>query len=136
MNVFTSAASLIAGAVVAIGVLEVGDAVFPAPIIGSGVATEPVRAGSVTLVSWTLDKKTECPGQNSRVWDGVNDFHLTEPAQISSLPEGKISPMIETRIPELAPPGVLELRIKGFYQCDTGGKMRFELGPVLFEVIE
>lgn len=111
---------------------------FPPPIEGAGQVEGPVVAGDVAMVSWTITKRTECPGENWRVWSGEAGFSMSEPAGPTTLPTS-IEPRtyrIPTQIPDQAPPGDLQLRIVGHYQCIGSPRVNWELGPVEFTVIE
>lgn len=125
----------VAGALAVVGVVEVGEVVLPPPIEGVGRYDAPVKPGELVLVDWQIVKRTECPGETSRAWSGERRFRLTEPQQETALPAGNLNPMIQTRIPELAPPGRLELRIVGYFRCEGYSRQDFDLGPVVFEVI-
>lgn len=134
MQIGSSLAAVSVGALVAAGLYEAGDHFLPDPITGFASYSEPVRAGEIVLVDWEIEKRTDCPGETSRIWQGQQNFHLTEPQQITSLPKGKISPSIQTKIPELAPSGELLLFIGGYYQCTGSARVSFRLGPVEFKV--
>lgn len=113
------------------------DAVRGPTITGSAVYADTVTAGEVVQIPWTFHKRSECDGENSRVWSGAGGFHLTEAAKRNSLPtsDEPIRPVIPTRIPEWAPAGRLELHIVG--ECIRGqSRERFSLGPVVFNVTE
>ena len=105
---------------------------------GAGAVEGPVGAGDSVLVTWTISKRTSCPGENWRVWSGEHGFAMSEPAGPTTLPTS-IEPRtyrIPTQIPDQAPPGDLRLRIVGFYQCIGSPRVNWELGPVEFIVIE
>jgi hypothetical protein len=123
-----------AGFLAAAGALEVADIALPPPISGGASYSEPVVPGEIVLVPWAITKRTECPGETSRVWDGQGNFHLTEPKQATALPAGTITPNIQTKVPEMAPAGGLQLRIVGFFQCEGERRQDFALGPVTFTV--
>lgn len=113
-------------------------AATPPPIEAVGTAPEMVVAGSDVLIEWVIQKRTECPGQNSRHWVGANGFFLAEPLGETTLP-ATLTPqtyMIQTHIPNLAPPGNLLLSINGWYQCPGNARQEFALGPVAMEVVE
>lgn len=115
--------------------IDATKAIFtPPPITGTASYDAPVDAGETVLVPWVIEKTTDCPGSSSRTWRGEAEFSLSEPMQANSLPKGTIRPRIQTKIPELAPPGFLHLFIKGYYQCEGQEKMHFTLGPVEFSV--
>jgi len=136
MSIFTHTAAIAAGAITFVAAYTASDALLPPPIEGVGRYESPVRAGEAVLVEWDLVKRTDCPGFTSRVWDGERNYHLTEPAQRTTLPAHSIERRIETKIPELVPVGELRLTIVGVYQCAGGRKQAFTLGPVSFEVVE
>lgn len=110
----------------------------PPPIEGRGYVTGTVSAGEVVPVNWTITKRTNCDGTNSRVWSGQNGFHLTEEARPTQLPQTETAQhyTIETKVPEQAPPGSLTLTIQGEYTCPTAPSQAFVLGPVNMEVTE
>lgn len=110
---------------------------IPAPIEGGGIAPESVKPGHAVIVDWKIIKRTDCKGQNSRVWNGMNGFHMTEGFQPTTLPtSGNWREYhVETLIPQLAPSGNLSLSIVGFYQCPGSAKQEFELGPVVMKVV-
>lgn len=119
------------------GVSVVSDYILPDPIAGQGVYVGgPVSPDTNVIVNWTIDKRTTCPGQTARVWEGVDGFHISEALKPTGLPltDGPKEFHIPTSIPELAPDGDLSLTIKGYYQCDNSQKEWFELGPVVFTV--
>lgn len=101
-------------------------------ITGTGVYSgDPLRPGEYGIVDWALVKRTDCPGWNTRIWRGENGFYVVEPKMPTTLPKSEEpkSYAIETKIPELAPPGVLKLSIVGQYECETSVH-NFTLGPV------
>jgi len=110
----------------------------PPQIEGKGRVAGPVSPGSIVAVDWTIIKRTNCPGVNARVWQGQNGFHLTEEFRPAALPQttNPTSYRIETRVPDLAPPGDLSMTIEGVYQCPGGAKFSFSLGPVNMVVTE
>lgn len=118
------------------GVKFISNAV-PAPIEGSAVGPDNVRAGSVAMVTWQIVKRIDCAGFNSRVWDGEDGFHITEALTPTGLPtsDSVRTYVIPTDIPQLAPNGDLSLTIKGFYDCPNARKEHFTLGPVKMNVI-
>ena len=109
----------------------------PPMIEGVGIVDGPVRAGEKHLVTWSIIKRTDCPGLTSRVWRGEGGFQLTEQAQVTALDvsEQPREYRIETYIPELAPPGELRLDIEGYFDCGEG-KRGFSIGPVVMQVVE
>jgi len=110
----------------------------PAPIEGSATIVGNVEAGGTYLVNWSIVKRTDCSGMNSRVWEGADGFYLVEPVGETTLPI-TMEPRtynIPTRIPELAPPGPLQLSIVGSYTCSGHNPVPFRLGPVITEVVE
>ena len=116
----------------------VGERMFPPPIEGHAYVIEAAPAGETALIAWTITKRTDCPGQNTRVWNGAGGFHLTEPLRPTSLPTS-LTPAtytIPTPVPDYAPPGTLHLTIEGFYQCVGGPRTNFTLGPVTLTVPE
>ena len=116
----------------------IAERAFPPLIEGAGVVHHAVQTGETVLVDWTITKRTSCPGENARMWQGEDGFRATEPRQATNLPpfDGPRRYLIETEIPAIAPPGDLELRIVGHFQCVGGPRVNFELGPVHMEVVE
>lgn len=112
------------------------DSLIPPHIEGSGVYSAPVRPGEVAGVEWTLTKRTDCGGENWRVWDGAGGFHITEAARPTGLDktDGPRRVVVPTQIPRGAPDGTLRLRVVGYYQCPGAARVPFELGPVIFTV--
>lgn len=106
-------------------------------VTGAGVLSEPVRAGDEALVEWVIHKQTDCPGWNSRVWNGQNGFHLTEEKMPTTLPRTSSAReyIIPTKVPGYAPPGELSLTIVGEYICPGHDPYPFNLGPVSIEVL-
>lgn len=104
-------------------------------IEGSGYVDEMAIPGETLIVHWSLAKRTDCPGWNSRIWHGSNGFYMTEPIQPTSIPmSGEFVPYnIPTVVPEMAPPGELILTVTGAYKCN-GVEHPFELGPVVMTV--
>lgn len=111
---------------------------IPPVIEGAAEAQRDVRAGEVVPVKWTILKREDCPGENGRVWTGVNGLHISEPMRASSLPasDAPKTYMIPTGIPEMVEPGRLELKIEGYFDCRGRDRMWFDLGPVVFEVVK
>jgi hypothetical protein len=109
----------------------------PAPIEGRAIAPQTVIAGALTIIDWRIVKRTDCKGQNARVWVGESGFHLAEAYRPTGLPTSNDwkTYHIETEIPDLAPPGKLTLSIEGFYQCPGSQRQDFTLGPVHMEVV-
>ena len=108
-------------------------------ISGMGVVGDPVTAGTVTTVEWTLVKEVDCPGTSSRIWRGQDGFYVVESKTITALPLNPepVVYSIETRIPFMAPAGDLTLEILGSYDCGgILGAREFTLGPVHINVIE
>ena len=132
---------MVAAFAVASTVLTVGTGITekfaPKVIEGSGSVSGPVTAGSINIVTWEIIKRTDCPGEASRTWSGEHNFYLVEPITPAALPKSDTAKTynIQTRTPELAPVGTLELKLVGFYQCPGAVREAFTLGPVLFEVI-
>lgn len=114
------------------GVQAVQHTLTGAAITGHGSVSGEASPGERVVVRWVIHKRVDCPGWNSRVWDGPDGFKLTEERMATTLPISEKPKVydIETKIPELAPPGDLELRIVGEYQCKVGGTHEFALGPV------
>lgn len=116
------------------GVSLVAGGVLPAAIEGKGEVRggHEVVAGEVAIVDWTIIKRTDCAGQNSRNWFGAAGFELREPIGATKLPQSDDyrTYEIETKIPEYAPVGPLTLVISGHYECVPGQKIPFELDPV------
>lgn len=110
----------------------------PPPIEGTAIAPEFVQAGETVLIDWEIIKRTDCPGVNTRVWQGSNGFYLSEPRGATTLPVTSAPKLysIQTAIPVLAPPGPLSLSIEGTYRCRHDGEHTFTLGPVVMEVTE
>jgi hypothetical protein len=110
----------------------------PPPIEGVGFGPDTVTAGEVVLVRWQITKRTDCPGENARVWAGAHDFSLHEPLGPTTLPAtGKLEVYpVQTKIPQSAPAGTLRLSVRGFYQCPGTERIEFSLGPVTMEVVE
>lgn len=110
----------------------------PPPIEGSAVAPEHVRAGETVPVVWSILKRTECPGENGRIWRGENGFFVSEMMRVSGLPvtDEFVQYTIPTTIPDFAPVGPLELEISGFNQCSGQERETFTLGPVFMTVVE
>ena len=110
----------------------------PPPIEGIGTGPELVAAGDTVLIDWRVIKRTDCPGENSRVWTGAKGFSLHEPLGVTSLPATNKPEFykVQTKIPEAAPPGVLRLSVQGFYKCPGSEAVDFYLGPVTMEVVE
>jgi len=131
----------VAAASVAIaGMTGVGTVVKVArkPMIeGVGNYDQPVKAGDVVPIEWTIIKRTDCGGELGRVWVGQDGFYLVEAMRQSALPASDAAReySIQTQVPILAPPGGLLLSIKGVYNCPRGDA-KFELGPVSLEVVE
>lgn len=118
------------------GYSTVSELTTPAIVEGAGVVDGPVYAGENTLVTWLITKRVDCPGLTSRVWHGENGFQLTEQAQVTTLDVSEAKEYrIQTRVPDLAPPGDLRLDVEGFLDCGDG-KMGFSIGPVFMEVVE
>ena len=106
------------------------------PLIeGVGYVDESVLPGANILVHWTITKRTECPGETSRVWSGESGFQLTEPIQVTALPKGDAMQFdIQTKVPDLAPAGKLDLRVVGSFECPGMAVETFSLGPIAMEV--
>lgn len=113
------------------------DKVTPPPIEGQAVMPDSAVAGQDVLVKWVITKRTACPGENSRVWDGEDGFHLTERVRATGLPATGVPKEynIQTRIPEYAPIGLLSLRIHGWYQCPGAERVPFDLGPAYTTIV-
>lgn len=132
---------MVAAFAVASTVLTVGsgltDKYAPQVIEGTGTASGPVSPGSVSIVTWEIVKRTDCPGEVARTWSGESGFYLVEPRTVAALPHSDTPQTykIQTHTPDLAPVGSLELSIVGFYQCPGAPRENFTLGPVLFEVV-
>lgn len=110
---------------------------MPPPIEGSAEVAEPVRAGQIITVPWTITKRIKCQGATGRVWTGADGFSMTEPLRPASLPalNHPANYSIETQIPFLAPVGPLELRVSGYFECPRQDRIWWEIGPVAMEVI-
>lgn len=126
-----------------IGVLVTGGSVVKTTVQGplyeaSAVYEREVRAGETILPMWKIQKRTDCPGENSRIWDGADGFHLAEPHMFNGLPrmDEPKSIVIPTKVPDLAPPGDLELHVVGFVQCEGMKRQYFSLGPLRLTVVE
>lgn len=102
------------------------------PVIASASYDKPVMPGETILLGWTIDKRLDCGGQNSRVWDGQDGFHLSEPLMAAGLgkTDGPKKFVIPTKVPRRAPPGALTLSIVGSYDCPGLKPIPFRLGPV------
>ena len=111
---------------------------LPPPIEGQGWVDAPVIAGENVIVSWDIIKRTDCPGENARSWEGANGFQLRDAWGPTTLPTSDRVQQyeIQTHIPEEAPTGELLLRIVGYYQCPGAERRDFALGPVVMEVAE
>jgi len=115
--------------------VETAKTVFSPPIIDAvAIAPGQVSAGDEIVIEWDIIKRTSCPGYSSRVWEGANGFHLSEPVQAASIPEGRGVYSIPTLIPHLAPAGDLRLSIKGHFDCDGREPEYFRLGPVTMTI--
>lgn len=103
----------------------------PPAIEGSAMRVSPVRAGDTITLAWRITKRTDCPGEFSRVWVGRNGFRLVEAQRSSSMPSSQDEQRyrIPTEIPSLSPVGNLELYINGEYNCPSGD-LYYSLGPV------
>lgn len=140
MNFLTALAPFAGSSIMLMGVMSAVDTynalTAPAPIVGNGAYVgPPVHPGGRVIVNWTLHKRMDCHGQDSRHWRGENGFYLRGPSGETGLPQTD-EPQhysIPTDIPREAPPGALQLEIIGQYECPEG-TYRFSLGPVLFEV--
>lgn len=120
------------------GAEVVHDAVAAPPIEAKAYAPKIVEAGETAMIRWDIVKRTECPGKNSRVWNGENGFHLVETRGATTLPatDHMRTYRISTKVPSYAPPGQLSLTIEGHYRCPAGDVEYFTLGPVQMEVRE
>lgn len=106
------------------------------PLIeGVGSVDGPVRAGEVALVHWVITKRTDCPGESSRVWSGADGFYLADPMRATGLPMGDLQRSIQTTIPSAAPSGPLTLTIRGRFDC-LFGAVPFRLAPVQMDVVD
>ena len=110
----------------------------PPTITGRASYEPPVRAGDTVLVHWTISKRRECPGENARIWDGPDGYHLAEVQRPAALgkTDGAQEFSIPTRIPDTAPPGDLSMKIIGHFDCPNEPRENFTLGPVKFTVFE
>lgn len=137
-------AMIIAAAVVQAGMASFDvsrtylELVTPPPIEGWGKGPDTVIAGDDVLVRWEILKRTECPGENRRQWAGEDGFFMSEAIGPTTLPATTTSQiyMVQTKIPVLAPPGLLMLMVQGWYQCPGNERQEFTLGPVMMEVRE
>lgn len=138
MHLTNATAAVLALSAAGLAAVSSRDAVVtvmtPTMIEGRGSVSDPVQAGERVLVTWVIDKRTQCPGLTSRVWHGEGGFQLTEPVQIAALPEGSGTYQIETAVPALAPSGDLTLTIKGHFECPGAAPIAFALEPVVMEV--
>ena len=113
----------------------------PDPIEGyAHVGRADVTAGETVDVEWSIIKRTDCGGQNGRVWDGDRGFHVSEVMMPSGIPqsEGLRVYVIPTKVPQGAPDGELRLKISGFYQCPGSDPQHFTLptdGPLVLNVV-
>ena len=108
----------------------------PPAIEGWAIRVAPVVAGQNILVPWHIIKRTGCPGESSRVWNGEGGFYLVEASRKTALPMNEIetSYRIPTEVPMLAPEGDLLLRIDGYYDCPDRDRIEFSIGPVELKV--
>lgn len=108
----------------------------PAPIEARAAYEDAVSPGQTINVQWNILKRTDCPGEASRVWRGTNGFYMSEPRIITALPKSKdwAAYNVQTKIPDLAPAGHLELNVVGRFECDGEAPRHFSLGPVSFTV--
>jgi hypothetical protein len=128
-------AALLTGLAAVVSGRDAVVSVLTPPLIeGAGAVESPVRPGENVLVTWSIDKRTDCPGLTSRVWHGEEGFQLTEPVQITALPKGQAIYHIQTLVPTMAPPGHLTLKIKGHFECPGAAPVAFALAPVHMEV--
>lgn len=141
MNFTMNMGLLMAGSVAWSGVMVESAGLFlsattPPPIEGSGVVQGTPIPGSPVLVEWSIVKRTDCPGKNSRVWDGQNGFHLTEELRATGLPTSEERRLyeIQTAVPAMAPPGDMTLTIRGYYLCPGASEVWFKMGPVEMEI--
>jgi hypothetical protein len=107
------------------------------PLI-EAVANAPdiVAPGDEVIIEWAIVKRTECPGYSSRIWEGENGFHLSEPVQATSLPSGAGVYDVPTQIPLLTPSGEAKLTIRGHFDCPGEEARYFSLGPVTMTVAD
>ena len=114
----------------------VSDKLAAPPIEGYASRVTPVVAGQAILAYWNIIKRTDCPGVQSRVWDGEGGFSMVEPLRKTTLKGNGIwtKYRIQTDIPSLAPVGGLDLYIKGYYDCGDG-PIEFSLGPLELVVV-
>ena len=79
----------------------------PPAIEGSAVRVSPVRAGETITLEWAILKRSDCPGEFSRVWVGENGFRVVEARRSSSIPaaDEERRYRIPTEVPSLAPCG-------------------------------
>lgn len=104
----------------------------PPLIEGVGYVQNPVNAGSEHVVHWAITKRTSCPGVIWRRWEGEDGFVQKEaraPATIKESPYTQF-PNINVKVPAAAPVGKLDLFIDVEYNCATGDRFLFTLGPV------
>jgi hypothetical protein len=114
----------------------------PAPIEGVAAAdVGKVYPGQVVLVQWDILKRIDCGGENGRVWNGQNGFHVSEALMPTGLPQSAEAKtyIVPTRIPAGAPAGPLSFEIRGTFTCPGSDPIEFRLptgGPYVFEVGE
>jgi len=143
----TQSAALIVAAIFSTS-MTVGDvaATFwmrkaPDPIEGyANIESNDVVAGETVDIKWAIAKRTDCGGQNGRVWNGLHGFHVSEVMRATGIPQsdGLRVYVIPTKVPQGAPDGELQLKISGFYQCPGSDPQHFTLptdGPLVLNVV-
>jgi hypothetical protein len=113
----------------------------PDPIEGyATIESSDVVAGETVDVKWAIIKRTDCGGQNSRVWNGLRGFHVSEVMRATGIPksDGLRVYVIPTKVPQGSPEGELHLEVTGFYQCPGSEPQSFRLptdGPLVLNVV-
>ena len=117
------------------GVNVVSVLTTPPPITAvARVIPYQASAGDVVTLTWDIQKNVDCPGYSARVWDGESGFHVSEAVRPTSLPKGQGIYRIPTGIPEMAPAGILTLRISGHFDCPGVIRSHVVIGPVNLEI--
>lgn len=107
------------------------------PAYDDGRYPDPVRPGEDVMLNWIFNKKVDCDGQFSRVWNGENGAHIAEPFRPSTLgiTGGPIPLNAPTTIPKPMPDGNLELKIHGYIECDGMKKESYHSEIMRFVVV-
>lgn len=109
----------------------------PKMVEGSGYVDMPVMQGGKTYVHLTLVKLTSCPGDIWPRWEGENGFIQVEPRRKTFLEASQYPqfPNMLESIPSKAPIGKLDLFYEVEYDCGTGERFMFTIGPIEMEVV-